>query len=368
MTAAVRNRRALLTGAQTGGHLYPAVALGRWLADRGIEVVLVASGEAAEADVLKGVPFQVERLRVGKLKGMGWRTRVQGAASLPMGLVRATALVRRLDPGVVVGFGGYTTGPVVLAAALLGVPTAICEENSIPGLTNRLLAGVARRIFVAYDQAGAMLSSRKSLLTGVPVRPAILDVPARTYAGPGRKILVFGGSQGSRFLNRRVPGVLKRLAAGLGGISVLHQAGRGNGDEVRALYADLGLAADVRDYVDDMPAAYAWADFAVSRSGAGTVSEMSAIGLPALFVPFAAATDDHQAANARPLVAAGGALMIREEAFDEVAVAGALIEIVASPDRLAAMAMASRGQGRRDALDVLGAEVAVMLGAGGGSR
>ncbi len=368
MTGRARNRRALLTGAQTGGHLYPAVALGQWLADRGIDVVLVASGESAEADVLKGVPFPVEILRVGKLKGMGWRTRLLGAMALPSGLARAVALVRRLDPSVVVGFGGYTTGPVVLAAALLGIPTAICEENSVPGLTNRLLARVARRIFVAYEEAGARLSPAKSLLTGVPVRPAILDVPAKASAGAGRKVLVFGGSQGSRFLNRRVPAVLKAVSARPGGIEVLHQAGRGNGGEVRALYAGLGLVADVRDYVDDMPAAYAWADFAVSRSGAGTVSEIAAIGLPALFVPFAAATDDHQAANARPLVQAGGALMVREEAFDEAAVAGALAEVLASPERLAAMAGASRGQGRRDALDALGAEVAAMAGAGGGSR
>lgn len=361
MTGCVPKRRALLTGAQTGGHLYPALALAGWLAQRGFEVVLVASGEAAEANVLRDVPYRVEVLRVGKLKGMGIVTRMKGAASLPAGLLRAASLVRRIDPGVVVGFGGFTTGPVVLAAALLGVPTAVCEENSIPGLTNRLLARVVRKVFVAYDEAAFRLSARKSVATGVPVRPAILAVPGKTFKGPARRVLVFGGSQGSGFLNRHVPPVLKAVHERLGGIEVLHQAGRGNGDEVRALYASLDLAADVRDYLDDMSAAYRWSDFAVARSGAGTVSEMTAIGLPALFVPFAAATDDHQAGNVRPLVDAGGGLMVREEAFDEAAVADVLAALLADPARLQSMASASRGLGRRDALETLGAEVAAMV-------
>lgn len=364
MTAAAATPRVLLTGAQTGGHLYPALALAGWLRDRGIEVVLVASGEAAEADVLKGVSFPVEVLRVGKLKGMGLKARLRGVASLPGGLARAVALVRRLRPSAVVGFGGFTTGPVVLAASLLGVPTAVCEENSVPGLTNRWLARVAKKVFVAYDEAARRMGAGRALRTGTPVRPAVLGVPAKTYAAGGRRVLVFGGSQGSRFLNQRVPRVLKAVTDRIADLEVLHQAGRGNADEVRALYADLGLAADVRDYLDDMATAYGWADLVVSRSGAGSVSEISAIGLPALFVPFAAATDDHQAANAAPLVDAGGALMVREHAFDEAAVADALGMLLDDGAALATMAAASRGWGRRDALDVLGAEVAEMVGAG----
>jgi UDP-N-acetylglucosamine--N-acetylmuramyl-(pentapeptide) pyrophosphoryl-undecaprenol N-acetylglucosamine transferase len=357
MTRAAATPRVLLTGAQTGGHLYPALALAGWLQERAVEVVLVASGEAAEADVLKGVPVPVEILRVGKLKGMGLKARLRGLASLPAGVARALAMVRRLRPAAVVGFGGFTTGPVVLAAFLLGVPTAICEENSVPGLTNRWLARVATKVFVAYDEAGRRMGTARAVRTGTPVRPAVLAVPAKAFDGVSRRVLVFGGSQGSRFLNRNVPPALKALAAALGGIEILHQAGRGNGDEVRGCYAGLGLAADVRDYLDDMAAAYAWADVVVSRSGAGSVSEISAIGLPALFVPFAAATDDHQAANAAPLVAAGGALMVREEAFDAAAVASSLAQLMGDAGRMGAMAAASRAWGRRDALEALGAEV-----------
>ena len=317
--------------------------------------------------MLKGVPFKVEVLRVGKLKGMGWRTRIAGAASLPGGLWRARALVRRLRPDVVVGFGGYTTGPVVLAAAMLGVPTAICEENSVPGLTNRLLARFARKVFVAYEQAGARLSAKRSIRTGVPVRPEVLEVPEKAYLQPGRRVLVFGGSQGSRFLNRRVPPVLRLLQKRLPGIEVLHQAGRGNGEEAREIYAALGMAADVREYLDDMAAAYAWADVVVARSGAGTVSEISAIGLPAMFVPFAAATDDHQAGNAVPLVEAGGGMMRREEAFDEAQVAGSLAALRGDPAAMQAMARASRSQGRRAALDAMGEEVLRMMGGKAGT-
>ena len=362
--AAASPRRILLTGAQTGGHLYPALALAGWLRERGIEVVLVASGESAEADVLRGVSFPVEILRVGKLKGMGLAARLRGVASLPAGMARAVALVRRLRPGAVVGFGGFTTGPVVLAAALMGVPTAVCEENSVPGLTNRWLARVVRKVFVAYDEAARRMGAGRAVRTGTPVRPAVLAVPAKVYASGGRRVLVFGGSQGSRFLNRRMPGVLKAVSGRVTDLEVLHQAGRGNGDEVRALYADLGLRADVRDYLDDMPAAYGWADLVVARSGAGSVSEISAIGLPALFVPFPAATDDHQAANAQPLVAAGGAVMVREAAFDDGAVADALGALLDDGAALASMAACSRGWGRRDALDVLGNEVVGLVGDG----
>jgi UDP-N-acetylglucosamine--N-acetylmuramyl-(pentapeptide) pyrophosphoryl-undecaprenol N-acetylglucosamine transferase len=361
MMANGHNQRILLTGAQTGGHLYPAVALGEWLQARGLEVVLVTSGEAAEADVLKSVSIETRTLKVGRLKGMGLSAKLKGIGTLPVGLLRALIMVRQLSPAAVVGFGGFTSGPVVLAAAALGIPTAICEENSIPGLTNRLLARVAGKVFVAYEEAAIRMKASGAIRTGVPVRPAIIGVPAKAYKGRGRRILVLGGSQGSRFLNRQLPPVLKEVAASAEGIEILHQTGRGNGSEVRAAYDGLGVVADVREYLDDVAAAYSWADIVVARSGAGTVSEIAAIGLPALFVPFAAATDDHQAANAKPLVDAGAALMIREGDFVPGSVATSLIAVLSDATRLQAMALASRGQGRRDSLAVMGAEVLALV-------
>jgi len=349
--------RVLLTGAQTGGHLYPAIALGRFLLERGVEVVLVTSGEAIEEQVLRGVPLPVEVLRVGKWKGMGLRQRLRGLAGLPGAMIRARALVRRVDPVAALGFGGYTTGPVMLAAALGGIPTAICEENAVPGMTNRLLARFVDVAFVPSEAAAARLPCRRTVVSGVPLRPEVLAVRPRDPGEGGRRVLVLGGSQGSAFLNARIPPTLARVAAAVGGLQVLHQTGRGRDEDVRAAYRDLGIEAEVRDYLPRVADAYAWADLVVARAGAGTVSEVSAVGLPALFVPFAAATDDHQAANAGPIVEGGGAWMVREEAFQEERVAGILADALGDPERLRRMGQRSRSLGRRDAIEVMGRQV-----------
>ncbi|HOU52352.1 MAG TPA: undecaprenyldiphospho-muramoylpentapeptide beta-N-acetylglucosaminyltransferase [Myxococcota bacterium] len=349
--------RVLLTGAQTGGHLYPAIALGRFLLERGIEVVLVTSGEAVERQVLEGASVPVEVLRVGKWKGMGLRARVKGLAGLPGALLRARALVRRIGPAAAVGFGGYTTGPVMLAAALGGVPTAICEENAVPGMTNRLLARFVDVAFVPSELAATGLACRRAVVSGVPVRPEILAVRPRDPREEPRRVLVLGGSQGSAFLNARIPPVLARVAAAVPGLQVIHQTGKGRREDVAGTYRDLGLDADVREYLPRVSEAYAWADLVVARAGAGTVSEVSAVGIPALFVPFAAATDDHQAANARPIVDAGGAFMVREEEFQEEQVAGTLAGVLRDPERLREMGRCCRSRGRRDAIEVIGRQV-----------
>lgn len=349
--------RVLLAGAQTGGHLYPAVAVGRRLVERGAEVTLVASGEPAERDVLVEAGLRVEVLKVGKLNGIGLGVRVRALAGMPGSLLRARSIVSRVDPDVAVGFGGFTTGPLLLAASLCGVPVAICEENSIPGLTNRILSRFATRVFVGYDEAGQRLGASKAVRTGTPVRPALLDVPAKAWSAPGRRVFVFGGSQGSKFLNDRLPSVLARVAERIDGLSVLHQTGRGKDLPVRAAYEDAAFPVQVVEYVQGMADAYRDADFVVARSGAGTVSEVAAIGIPALFVPFAAAADNHQVANARPLVERGAAFLIEEASFDEAAVAARIAGALADPSMLTAMASASRAWSARDALDRMTAEI-----------
>jgi UDP-N-acetylglucosamine--N-acetylmuramyl-(pentapeptide) pyrophosphoryl-undecaprenol N-acetylglucosamine transferase len=343
--------RVVLAGAQTGGHLYPAVATGRRLQELGATVTLVASGEPAEERVLKDAGIPVEVLKVGKLKGMGLKVRLAGLAKLPGSFLRARRLLRRLRPDLVVGFGGYTTGPLVLTAALSGTPSAVCEQNSVPGFTNRVLARFARRAFLTFDEATRHMAAREMHRTGSPVRPEILAVPAKHYAGHARRVLVLGGSQGSAFLNSKVPPMLARVAASIEGLEVLHQAGTGRDKAVREAYAAAGAKADVREYLFDVASAWAWADVLVARSGAGTVTEASAIGVPALYVPFAAAADNHQVANARPLVIAGGALMVEEREFETEAVAARLAGVMSDPAALAAMAAAARSWGRRDALD-----------------
>lgn len=362
---AVPPRRAVLTGAQTGGHLYPALAVGRRLQALGLAVTLVASGAGVESAVLADAGIPVAVLKAPKWKGMSLARRVKGLASMPVSLARAVALVRRLRPDVVVGFGGYTSGPVVMAAALCRIPTAICEQNSIPGFTNRVLARFADRIFVAFEETERRFAGRPVTRTGTPVRPEILEVPEKTFEGEARRVLVLGGSQGSAFLNGRVPEVLSRVARRGLAIAVLHQTGEGRDAEVRAAYEAAGVAADVRPYLHDMAEAWRFADVVVCRSGAGTVSEVTAVGVPALFVPFAAAADNHQVFNARPVVEAGGAWMVEEREFDAGRVADLLAGVLADRQRLQAMSRACRALGYRDALDRMVAEVMEVAGAGG---
>ncbi len=358
---ALSNVRVIVAGAKTGGHLYPALAVGEALSNEGADVTLVTSGEAIENLVLAGSCLKNETLQVGMIKGMGLMRRIKGLLGLPGSFIRAWKLVSRLRPQVALGFGGYTTGPLLLVTALRGIPTAICEENSVPGFTNRVLGRFANRVFVAFAEAGLRFGSHKVVLTGNPVRPEILGLPTKTEVGEGRKVLVFGGSQGSRFLNERMVPVLAAVAQQVPGLSVLHQTGRGNGAAVQAAYATLGLSADVREYLSPMAQAYDWADFVIARSGAGTVSEIAAVGIPALFVPFAAAADNHQVANARPLVEAGGALMVEERDFAAEAVTERLVQALRNAPALQAMAEASRRMGQRDAVARMVEEIRGMV-------
>ena len=350
--------RVLVAGAQTGGHLMPARVLGNRLQEAGYEVTLVATGAEIEQKVLDGVGLEVEILKSPRWKGMRFHRRVFGLVRLPGALVAAIRLVRRVRPDVVVGFGGSSSGLVCLAAALLGVPMAFSEPNSVPGFANRLLAPFARRIFVAYEQAERRFPRRSAVRTGTPVRPEVLEVPPKTYRGPARRVLVFGGSQGSAFLNERIPRVLAAVCASGVPLEVLHQTGLGREGPVREAYAAARVPATVQDYLSDMAAAYRFSDFVISRSGAATVAEVTAIGIPALFVPFALAADDHQTGNARPVAEAGGALMVEEREFDDAEMAHRLAELFNDPGRLQTMAERSRSFGRRDALDRMMAEIA----------
>jgi UDP-N-acetylglucosamine--N-acetylmuramyl-(pentapeptide) pyrophosphoryl-undecaprenol N-acetylglucosamine transferase len=349
-----------MAGAKTGGHIYPAIAVGRDLAAQGWTVTLVTSGEPGEDTILNDCGLATETLAVGKLKGMGLATRLRGVARLPGSLLSAWGMLRRLKPDVAVGFGGFTSGPLLMAAALSGIPVAICEENSVPGFTNRVLSRFARRVFTAFDGTEQWLGG-KGLRTGTPLRPEILAVRRRTFDAARPHVLVFGGSQGSAFLNRSVPPVLARVASAIPGLEILHQAGRGKAAEPVAAYQESGTAADVREYLFDMAGAYAWADFVIARSGAGTVSEIAAVGLPALFVPFAEAADNHQVANARPLVERGGALLVEERDFDTDRVAGTVMTILRDDDGLDAMSAATATWACRDAKERIVRELVTMV-------
>jgi UDP-N-acetylglucosamine--N-acetylmuramyl-(pentapeptide) pyrophosphoryl-undecaprenol N-acetylglucosamine transferase len=263
---------------------------------------------------------------------------------------QAASIIRRINPSVAFGMGGFVSGPGGVTAWLLRVPLLVHEQNAIAGLTNRLLARLATSVFEAFP--GSFPASRRAVEVGNPVRTEIVDLEApearfRGRTGPLR-LLVFGGSQGARVLNRVVPSAVAEVPESRRPL-IRHQSGDSMLAETREAYAALAVNAEVEPFIGDMAAAYAWADLVLCRSGALTVAELAAAGVASILVPFALAVDDHQTANGQVLVSAGAARLINERRFDAGTLAGLLTELSEDRARLAAMAHAAREVARTDA-------------------
>ena len=327
----------LIMAGGTGGHVFPALAVARELRDRGLEVVWLGTRRGLEARITPPPGVTMQWLSMSGLRGRGMRVWLLAPWILGRALVQAFVVIRRVRPRAALGLGGFVSAPGGLAAWMARVPLLVHEQNAVAGYANRLLARFARRIMVAYPEA--LPGRRPRLETGNPLRREFFELkpPAARFAersGPLR-IMVVGGSQGARVLNRRIPACL----AGLGGeITVLHQTGRSNAEAVRSAYRRLGMESDVREFIVDMAAAYAWADIAVCRAGALTLAELAAVGLGAILVPFALAADDHQTRNARHMVRHGAAALITESDLSPGAFAATLEDFAA--DREAALSRA----------------------------
>jgi UDP-N-acetylglucosamine--N-acetylmuramyl-(pentapeptide) pyrophosphoryl-undecaprenol N-acetylglucosamine transferase len=310
----------VLAAGGTGGHMIPAHALAAELKSRGHGVALITDERGARfPGLFEGVPVHV--LPAGRLGGgpVGW---LKAAGSVLKGRGEAKRLYREHRPHAVVGFGGYPAFPSLLAASALHIPTVLHEQNAVIGRVNRLLAGEAEAIGVAYDEIDRLRPKYrgKAVLVGNPVREEIarlgeMPFPPFDEVAP-LKILVTGGSQGASILSRVVPEGLGMLEPSLRRrLQVVQQCRPDDIERVRAQYAEQGIPAELTTYIEDMSAKLADAHLMIGRAGASTIAELSAAGRPAILVPFAAATDDHQAANAREIVKAGGARAIREEDF-----------------------------------------------------
>jgi len=329
----------MIAAGGTGGHVYPALAVARVLRERGHDVVWMGTPDSFEARVVPQHGIAIELVRVQGLRGKGVIKLLTAPLLLVRAMLDAFAVLRRVRPNLVLGMGGFAAGPGGLAARLCGRPLVIHEQNAAPGLTNRLLARIASKVLQAFPNTFAAATT-----VGNPVRAgfAELAAPAERLASHGGvpRLLVLGGSQGARALNEMVPAALALLPAELRP-QVRHQGGR-TLDIAQAAYAKAGVAGDVIAFIDDMPAAYDWADLVVCRSGASTIAELAAAGCAALLVPFPAAVDDHQTRNGDYLVRAGAALLIAERALDPQRLADTLRELFADRARLVAMATAAR--------------------------
>lgn len=335
----------------TGGHVYPALAVARAIQAQTRDVVWLGTERGLEARVVPEAGIRMEWISVQGLRRKGVLTLIAAPFQLSLALLQSLSVMLRHRPAAVLGMGGFVSGPGGLAAWLTRRPLIIHEQNAIAGVTNRLLARLARVVLQAFP--GSFSARRNARTVGNPVREEIsgLADPSIRFAsrsGPLR-LLVLGGSQGALALNRIVPAALARLPAELRP-EVRHQTGGRTLETARKAYAQHGLQVDLQPFIDDMAAAYAWADLVVCRAGALTVAELSAAGLPAIFVPYPAAVDDHQTANARPLAAAGAAAIMQEKDLNDESLGGLLLHWLASRENLCARAIKARTLAQPDAL------------------
>lgn len=341
----------------TGGHIFPALAVAQELRSRGDavragrvvegrldlgtpEIFFLGTARGLEAKVIPASGFPLRTVKAAGLKGIRGRRFWQNLVALPQSAWMTAGLLRELRPSVVVGLGGYAAGPALLEAALARIPTVLVEPNAIPGFTNRALAPWVRVAAVGFDQA-ASYYGKKARVTGHPVRPAFFLSPPKQHIAPFT-LLVLGGSQGSVAINQCLIQALPLLIQQAPDMRIVHQTGERSLDQIRQAYLPYGGAAEAAAFIDDVPAALASADLVVSRSGALTVAELSAAGKAAILIPFPAAADNHQLANARALEMAGGAVVIEQSVLTPEVLAGTVYELLKDSQRLERMEQSSR--------------------------
>lgn len=370
--------RVVIAGGGTGGHLFPGLALAEELTARGAQVTFVGTSRGIEAKVVPQHGYPLELIDIAGLKRQGVAATLRSLVRLPAAAWQALRVLRRLRPQVVVGVGGYASGPVVMLAALRGTPTVVLEQNSIPGVTNRLLSRFARAVITAFPHAERFFPRGKVALLGNPIRRSVLReaappaeaIPPRP-SGPVR-VLVLGGSQGARSVNELVVAAVEHWLKTPGApplaevLSLRHQTGAADHEKVAARYRELGLPESVaraEPFITAMGEAYAACDLMVGRAGATTIAELTAVGRPALLIPFPQAADDHQTENAGYLVERGAAKLLVQAETTPAQLAALLQELGRNPQALQRMAEASRALGRADAAAVIAGRVLELGGA-----
>ena len=307
----------ILTGGGTGGHVFPALAVAQVLKARGHQVLFVGTPEGIEARLVPQAGYSIEFIHVSGLNRVGLRQQVQSAAELPISVFKAWLLLRRLRPQAVFSMGGYAAGPITIAAAFSGVPLIVMEPNAVPGITNRKLGKRVYRALVGFESARCWFPPGRAEVTGLPVRPEFFQITP-----PHNQIftlLITGGSQGARTLNRAARESWPLFRDARAPIRIIHQSGAAEhkalADEFATTPTTLQIGGEVVPFISDMAQAFAQADLIIGRAGAGSVNEIAAAGMPAVLVPFPFAADDHQRKNAEALVKAGAARMILDHEF-----------------------------------------------------
>jgi UDP-N-acetylglucosamine--N-acetylmuramyl-(pentapeptide) pyrophosphoryl-undecaprenol N-acetylglucosamine transferase len=339
----------LIAGGGTGGHVFPALAIAQEWLSRGKEreVVLVGTERGIEMKLVPQAGLPLETLRVAGLKGKGGATLVKNLAMLAPGILDAGRVLRKHKPVAAFGVGGYAAGPMLLATWLSRIPNVIFEPNAEPGLTNRLLAKLSKRIATGYE-ISAQAWGKKAIVTGCPVRAEFFSIAPRKPAKPFR-LLVTGGSQGALPINRTFVDAMDRLALRKNELSIVHQTGERDYNAVRTAYARREINAEVVPFLTNMAERFAWADMIVCRAGAITAAEIAAAGRAAIFIPFGAATDSHQLRNAQEMQRTGAGRLIPEKELTAERLTSEIFSLVDQPDQIEMQSNAARSLARPNA-------------------
>ena len=309
-----QHKKLLIAGGGTGGHLFPALAIAQKWEDAGGEVLFVGTPKGLENRILPAQGKQLALIKVGQFKGGGLPGKIKTLIGLPAALLSALKIVKNFQPDVVLGVGGYASAPAVAAARILFIPTAIHEQNAMPGLTNRLLSRLVKKVFLSFAAAQDHFTHGTTQLTGNPVNQTFYQLPMKPPPTPEQpfNILIFGGSLGARIFGEIVPPALAKLKESGFAFQVQQQVQADSLERVTNFYKAHGIDAETKTFFDDMSSAYQKADLIICRAGATTITELAALGKPALLIPYPHATDDHQAANAQAFAEAGAGWMRRQ--------------------------------------------------------
>ena len=331
--------RAILAGGGTGGHVIPALAIANQLKkEYSAEILFIGTARGIENRLVPAAGYPLQLVRVGALKNVNLVTRAKTALDLPRAIWDAGRMLNEFAPDVVIGVGGYASGPAMLAAVVKHIPTLAFEPNVVPGFANRLVARFVSAAAVHFEETAKYF--RHGEVTGVPVRQAFFEIAPKHGGTP--TLLVFGGSQGAHAINAALFRCLPVLQREAPGIHIIHQTGERDYNDALAAYERMGESAEVFKFIEDMPGAFARADLVVCRSGASTVAEIAAAGKAAVFVPFPRAADDHQRVNAEALAKHGAAVVVEESRLEGVWLAETIAALLQDPQRLERMGQAAR--------------------------
>lgn len=346
------NVRIVIAGGGTGGHLFPGIAVAEEFLKRDPrnQVIFIGTKRGIEHRLLGNLGYELKLIDVEGLKGRGLKALLRGAYMIPKSMWQSRCLLKDFSPDAVIGVGGYASGPAVITAWLMGIPTAIAEQNALAGNTNRILGKFVDRVFLTYEQSKSHFSARKVAVTGNPVRAAFaarLDQAKDKQSG--RQILIFGGSQGAAAINKTVIAMLPLLQKMKDRVRVVHQTGERDLAMVREAYQQYGIEAQVSPFITDMVSAYAASDLIICRAGATSLAEITVAGKASILIPFPFAANDHQTKNAQAMVESGAAHMLKESELTADKLYSRVEALLTDDEKLREMEVQSKKLGRPDA-------------------